>query len=157
MKTKSIFIIAILISEFIFAQGPPVPEGRRENVEAVKIAYITRELNLTPQEAQIFWPVYNQFQNEMDALRKDKRDDKREMKKGLEQRTEPEIAKMVDEVIINEQRELDVKKKYHAEFKKVLPIRKVAQLYRAEQEFKREVLKRMREEGRPKQPMQPKN
>lgn len=156
MKTQ---FIALLFTATIFqtVAQPPVPEGRRENVEAVKIAFITRELNLSPEEAQKFWPVYNQFQNEMDALRKDKRDDKREIKRGLEQMTDEEIAKSVDEVIINEQRELDVKKKYHAEFKKVLSIRKVAQLYRAEQEFKKEVLRRMREEGRPKQPMQPRN
>jgi hypothetical protein len=48
---------------------------------------------------------------------------------------------MVDKQIIYRQRELDVRKKYHAEFKGVLPVKKVALLYRAEDEFKASVLR----------------
>jgi hypothetical protein len=34
-------------------------------IEALKIAYITKKLNLSPDEAQRFWPIYNNYANEM--------------------------------------------------------------------------------------------
>ena len=53
---------------FCLSQQPPV-EDDANRVEVVKMAYITRELNLTPQEAQNFWPVYNNYENEIKQAR----------------------------------------------------------------------------------------
>jgi hypothetical protein len=65
--------------------------------------------------------------------------------------SDPEIEKFVDSEVAFRQAELDVLKKYQVQFKKVLPIRKVAKLIRAEEDFKRELLKRIqdRPEGGP--------
>jgi hypothetical protein len=34
-------------------------EGRAEQLKSLRIALITEALELTPEEAQTFWPVYN--------------------------------------------------------------------------------------------------
>ena len=88
--------------------------GRPETVEAIKIAYFTRKLNLTPEEAQKFWPVYNQYADELKQLRQQNRD--------------------LDEVDM-EEKVVNLRKKYKDDFAKVLPGERVIQFYRVDKEF----------------------
>ena len=74
------------------------------------------------------------------------------MKRNIDNLSEKEIEEEIDNLIIYEQRELDVKKKYHSEFKKVLSNKKIALLYKSEIQFKTELLKRLKNtRGKPNQ------
>jgi len=96
------------------------PEGGR--LEALKIAYITKQLNLTPEEAQRFWPVYNQYSNEIKKVRQDG------------------ILKNVPEIDI-EQQVLDIRKKYNGDFIKALSPQRANQFFKVEKEFGARVAK----------------
>ncbi len=152
MKTLNIFIASILIvvSQMAFAQhnGPHAknPQANKEKIEAMKVSFITEKLSLTPEEAQKFWPVYNQFKAEMKEIKKAGKMPNGEARPNIETMTEKEAATFAEQRFITEQKALDIKKKYHEEFKKILPVKKVAQLYIAEEQFKRELLKQMRSE-----------
>jgi hypothetical protein len=61
--------------------------------------------------------------------------------------SDKEVEKHVENELIYKQSELDLLKKYHILFKKIMPVRKVALLYRAEEDFKRELLRRIQEKG----------
>ena len=79
---KQILSVAacLLMAVPLFAQpqgGRPSEEQRKkefERIQAEKIAFITQELDLTPEEAQVFWPVYNQCWKELLAANKKKMD-----------------------------------------------------------------------------------
>ena len=48
-----------------------IAQERREHyqrIEAIKVAFITKKLDLTTEEAQKFWPVYNNYQKELMVL-----------------------------------------------------------------------------------------
>jgi hypothetical protein len=90
------------------------PGGRPETVEAIKIAYFTRKLNLTPEEAQKFWPVYNQYSDELRQLRQQNAD--------------------LDEVDL-EEKVVNLRKKYKDDFGRALPAEKVNQFYKVDKEF----------------------
>jgi hypothetical protein len=125
---------------------PPPPSGKqRERIESMKIGFLTDRLNLTPEEAKAFWPVYNQYQNELEKLRKDRRAMLKNAKENSDDLSDAETEKVVDSEIAFRQNELDLVKKYNPQFKKVLPIKKVARLYRAEEEFKMELLNKLRD------------
>jgi hypothetical protein len=145
---RSIFlgVWMLLFSAVALAQGPDNPGDRKEKVEAAKIAFITRELNLTPQEAQTFWPVYNQFQDEMKAINKKRATELLDDKLNFDSMSDAELAKAIDNEFYYQQQELDLKKKYNEQFKKVLPVRKVAKYWVAEQKFKLFLLKQLREQ-----------
>jgi hypothetical protein len=64
-----------------------------------------------------------------------------------------DVEKAVDTELGFRQNELDLLKKYHGQFKQVLPIKKVAKLYRAEEDFKRELLDRIKENRTDRQDM----
>lgn len=163
---KKILFLAFLImsGSIAFAQDdkpvppkPPKPprdagdhkkSPRREKVEAMKIGYITQQLELTPEEAQRFWPVYNQYTEKERALRKTHRAENKEAAENIDKMSDKEIEAMVDNEIIYRQKDLDLQKEYHKQFKAVLPPRKVAKLYRAEEMFKRELVRKLQEGNR---------
>ncbi len=131
---------------FANAQGPGGrAEEKREDIEAMKIAFLTRRLNLNPEEAKKFWPVYNQFSDELKTIRDNRSKAAKDVKDNLDNLSDREIEKMVDGEIAFRQQELDLMKKYNAQFKQALPMKKVALLYRAEEDFKRELLERIKE------------
>ncbi|MBN4051920.1 hypothetical protein JYT53_00295 [Cytophagaceae bacterium AH-315-L13] len=149
MLTWSTFMLVCLLSLNLTSQAQPgrgmLTSEEKDKLESFKIAYLTRELSLTSDDAKIFWPVYDQYSNELDKLRKERMKERDDTKRDFDNLSDKDIEKTVDGEIIFRQRELDIQKKYHDEFKKVLPIKKVAKLYMAEQNFKRKLLQRMRE------------
>jgi Spy/CpxP family protein refolding chaperone len=131
-----LFFVLLVSTNSIFAQGGGGKQEKRENIEAMKIAFITKKLDLTPQEAQQFWPVYNQYSDKTVELRKKRRQDNREARQNFDELSDKEVEQLVNNDIATRQKELDLQKEYNEKFKAVLPIKKVAKLYAAEEQFK---------------------
>ncbi len=146
---KYLFIpLLIIMTGVAQAQGPPPPPPMDEDkIEALRVAFLTKYLDLSTEEAQKFWPVYNSMQKELDVVKEKERD----LRKGkkVEEMSDEELNKMITQHFDNEQKLLDIKKKYLDEFRKVLPLKKVALLADAESEFKREVMKHARDKQGP--------
>ncbi len=98
---------------------------RQEKIQALKIAYITQKLKLTPAEAEKFWPVYNQYNNEIRTLRINNQD---------------------GDVLENEQKLLDIRKKYKPEFENILGPQRMNDLFNAERDFRNVLIKRLKEQ-----------
>ena len=143
MKTKSIiFILAGLIfSVNLFAQ----PGKRMEKIKAQKVAYITKELDLTVEEAQVFWPVYNALSKKLDEIRAGKAELYSSEIRGRINIPEEESLVLVDKYLDFEVAEIDLKKEYHLKFKKVLPAHKILRLYIAENKFKLFLLNKLKD------------
>ena len=126
----------------IHAQGP----GKKEKLEALRIAFITKELNLTSAEAQTFWPVYNEYQDKTDAARKAFR---QQYKKNVDINTltDKEADSYIAAEIELKQREASLFKEYMEKIKKVVGAKKTAKLRKAEEEFKQELLKILKNSG----------
>lgn len=146
-KTKilSLLTIAIFFSTIAFGQKQSDKGERptKEKIKILKIAYITSKLELTSDEAQLFWPLYNEFEIKRDAIRKVMR---KMHRKGIsiDKMTDVEIQEMMNTIDNARQEELNMHKEYQTKFKAVLPIKKVAKLYKAEHSFKKDLLKKMR-------------
>jgi hypothetical protein len=118
--------------------------ARSQEIESYKVAFLTQKMDLSSDEAKIFWPIYNDFQKEQSALRKQR------MQSGISQRKIDEIENLSDaqvqSLINNElnykQQSLNVEKKYYAKLKSSLPIKVVGRYYRAQESFKKELLSR---------------
>lgn len=136
--------VAILLIISITAIAQP-DKDKEEKIEAMKIAFITKKLDLTPQEAQVFWPVYNEYTGKLDDLRKKRHKEMRSARDNSDELSDKELEALVDGEMAFRQKELDIQKEYHTKFKSVLPIKKVAKLYMAEEQFKRELLKMMKD------------
>ncbi|MBT3418667.1 MAG: hypothetical protein HN427_07830 [Flavobacteriales bacterium] len=140
-KLKTLFII-MLCPLFIFSQN--ISEEKRKKIESQKIAFITKALDLSSEEAQVFWPVYNDFSDEMKTIRKKRREVFSKARKNRSSLTEKEIGIIIDERLKMEQETLDLKVKYNKEFQKVISNKQISALYHAEEEFKKELLRRIK-------------
>lgn len=123
---------------------PAIPEERMQEIKAQKTAFLTQRLDLSPAEAEKFWPVYNQFDKELDANRKEMRAEHKALKKDAEL-SEAEAGAAIDKELAGRQKELDIRKKYAADFKKTIGAVKTLRLAKAERDFRKELIKRFRE------------
>lgn len=141
MKNLLFVALMFLLPTTLLAQRP-----RGEEIESLKIAFFTQKLDLSPEEAKVFWPIYNDMQAELNSLHKER------MQKMISFRKVDEIDNLTDAQVQNlitsefdfRQRELNLNKKYYNKFKSSLPIKVVGKFYRAQEGFKRELLNRYR-------------
>jgi Spy/CpxP family protein refolding chaperone len=103
------------------------PEQAKK-IQAMEVAYITKELNLTPEEAQKFWPIFNQYRDQVRAV-------------ATNRNTTDQLEK--------QQQVLDLRKKYRSEFSRVLAADRANRVFSAEDQFRqmvrREFQKRQQE------------
>lgn len=143
----SLFLLLSATTAAVSAQDddmPAIPEERMQEIKAQKTAFLTQRLDLSPAEAEKFWPLYNQFDKELDANRKEMRADHKAMKKDTEL-TEAEASAAIDKEMAGRQKELDIRKKYAADFKKTIGAVKTLKLGKAERDFRKELIKRFRD------------
>ena len=162
MKTIKIsiallFLTAILMNSMpLQAQGDNERETKdrhrkemSEKIKASKIAFITEQVELTPDEAEKFWPVYN----EMEAKKEDITHNLMDRFRGKEERPEPtddEALKIMKQRLTLEENLFDLKAEYQEKFLDILSPVKVLKLYEAEDKFRRQLMEKFR--GREKAP-----
>lgn len=118
-------------------------DDRHERIKAFKTAYLTEELNLTPKEAEKFWPVYNEFdQNMHEAWVNLYKNGKREIKKkgGFDALTEKEAATYLQMMVENEKKATELKVGLYKNLEGILSPKKILKLFHAEQEFNKRLL-----------------
>jgi len=131
---KKIFTLTVLlisITGFAFAQEQQPDPKQEEKIQALEIAFISRKLDLTPDEAQKFWPIYNEYKKEVRQV-------------TMNERNNP------DE-IVREQKILDVRKKYSGRFVGVIGQPRMNKFFQAEREFRGVLLNQLK--NRPNKPM----
>ena len=136
--------LVFVLSSVTIAQPGRGPQHHREQLESQKIAYLTKELELTPQEAQAFWPVYNQFDAKRHALKQSFGRKVKPEDINTDKLSDKEATELADGQIIEAQKLIDLRKEYHAQFKSILPPKKVLKLYESERGFQKELLGQIR-------------
>ncbi|MGN6539825.1 MAG: hypothetical protein ACTHKY_03345 [Ginsengibacter sp.] len=119
---KYLLILLILFGTVSFASAQNGQRG--EKIQALKIAFITQKLQLTSAEAEKFWPVYNNYENEIKQVR----------------------SRGNSDVLDNEEKLLDIRKKYKPSFEKILGPQRLNDLYNAERDFRNVLIKRLKEQ-----------
>lgn len=141
MKIIAFSCLSILIAlsslSFVKAQAT----DRQEQVESAKVAYITKSLNLSVEQSQKFWPVYNEFKTEQQKIRKQLRNVFVSQAMAGEQ--EAESKANFDKLFALRQQEVDLEKTYYQRFASVIGYSKTAKYLRADKEFNRMLLRRL--------------
>ena len=146
-----VLVLICLISTVTSAQSENnISNQKKENKEAIKIAFFTSKMNLNTEESRVFWPVLNEMENELKDL-KDKNAHGRMMLKDkkIEDFSDEELEKMMDAKIQMGKEKVDILVKYHEKFKEVIPIQKLAKYYQAGKEFKKIQLERKKQHNNP--------
>lgn len=134
-----LFITSLLLRPpTVLAQNGGSDAEIKDRIRAAEIAYLAQKLDLTPDEAQKFWPVYNQYTKEVELLIAEHRNrtpDRATLREG----------KGPDQELKYEQRMLDIKSRYDREFQRVLPATKAGSVFRSEREFRVQLIRQLKE------------
>ena len=137
---KKIIVLVFTIACALQLVAQPKTGKFQEKMQAQRAAFITQRLSLTPEEAQQFWPIFNQYTEKLRQIRSTSKPDKQlvDMSDGD---AEKEILNDFD----RQSKELDLKKEYYQKLKKVISVKKITRLYSAERDFKAELVERLKE------------
>ncbi|MBF9252645.1 hypothetical protein I2I11_05020 [Pontibacter sp. 172403-2] len=142
MKQTTILLLLALFTftgTAAFAQADKHKE-RQEKIEAAKTAFLTDKMGLSPEQSQKFWPLYNEYE----ARRHDLYTSSNSLKRvSLNEMSEQEIKTLINNRFERDQKVLNLEKEYAAKFQRVISTRQLAQLYRAEHEFTKLLLRRL--------------
>ena len=117
----------------------------KEKMKSEKIAFLTLEVGLTPEEAQLFWPVYNQVEKEKDEALMNVLKTYRDLLKVTEEgKTGKDLANALDKYIEAQQKLREIENGVASKYKSVLSVEKVAKLYVAEEKFRRNHIRNMK-------------
>ncbi len=134
------------------AQEPDAPLRRGgsrnkamgEQIQVERIAYFTEKIGLTTEEAQLFWPIYNEMDGKRTALFDERASIIRRFMKEPDKISDKQLEELLNRLVVIQQQESQLPVEYDARFRKVLPARKVMNLYVAEMEFRNYLLQKMR-------------
>ena len=149
MKTLQIFtLLFVMMSMVTFAQDGKFRE-KKEQIKALKIAFLTDELSLTTAEAEKFWPIYNTFDEKQHEIRQQKMHvfKKRLDENVIDKMSEKDAAAFLLQMENAEDELYQLKKKFTTNLKGALPPVKIIRLKKAEEDFNRKLLKQYREKG----------
>jgi hypothetical protein len=137
---KKIFLLLAFSTGALFVkaqddqttQTTTFTDQREQDIEALKVAFLSKQLELTPEEAQQFWPVYNQYSTEL-----------------------KQIIKSDPDVLDRDERVLNVRKSYKDQFVRILGPDRLNRLFEAEGRFHQLLIRAMRrqQEYRPLRPL----
>ena len=137
IKSIQIVFFCLFSIASLFSQKQGNGKGGQK-LQAQMVAYLTNELSLTPQEAEKFWPVYNEYRSKDRELKRAKIPSK-----PVAEMNEAEASAYLNQNLDSEAKELELKRNYTKEFRKILPAVKVAKLQVAERGFKKELIKKI--------------
>lgn len=120
MTPRSALLALCLLPMATLAQVQPRRDMAmdREKLESLEAAYLTRELNLSPDDAQKFWPVFNKYRDEV---------------KGVNTNT------AITDPLEKQQKILDLRKKYRTDFGRILGPDRGPSVFTAEDQFRQKV------------------
>lgn len=118
---KIYFITGLLLLSFAgkAQEETDLSEKKQQDIQALKVAFISKELDLSPDEAQKFWPVYNQYEKEMGAA----------------------IGENQENTIERDEKVLNVRKKYREQFTKVIGPQRMNRMFGAEGKFRQMLIR----------------
>ena len=140
---KKFKLIYLLICWLMASIAVGQIESKRDKIEALRVSFISQKVNFTTQEAQAFWPLYNEYQDKIILARKSFR---QQYNKNTDYNftTDREAEAYLNAEITLKQKEFEYYKDYLEKFKKIIPVKKIALLLKAEEEFKKELIKNIK-------------
>ncbi len=119
-------------------------QPEKDKVEALRVSFISKRVELTGAEAEKFWPVYNEYNDKIKAIRKNLRQSYRKKSETL---TEKEAEELYYLDLQSKQAETDVHKVYSEKIKGIIGFKKFVKLRQAEEDFKREIINTIKEKS----------
>lgn len=150
MKLLITFLISIIATTSLIGQEDR--DARKERIQALKVAYLTERLELTSDQAQVFWPIYNQHGERMSAIYDTERKVLKESNRKFDTMDEATAKNTLENIQSFELQKLEAKKDLLNNLKNKLTYKKILILLKSEGDFRRDLLHKLRGNNENKKP-----
>jgi hypothetical protein len=140
---KHFYKIVILVCLF-FCSGVSLAQDQKDKVAELRVSFISKKLELTTSEAEKFWPVYNEYNDKIKAVKKNLR---LSYKKGVDNLTDKEAEDLYQLDLKTKQAEVAIHEQYSGKIKDIIGAKKIVKLRVAEEEFKLEIIKNIKDKS----------
>jgi hypothetical protein len=144
-KIPLVLILAFLTMMVGKAQDTP-----REKLDAYRVGFFTKKMNLTSEEAEKFWPAYNDYQRKKNELQRERIMLVRDFNQNESALSDKELTEIGDNLIATLSRENELAQEFHKRLRELLSPDKVIRYYQAENQWKAQLLNEL-QENRPAQ------
>lgn len=117
-------------------------QNDKDKLEALRVSFISKKVELSVSESEKFWPVYNEYTDKLKAI---KRNLRQSYRKKTEYLTEKDADELYQLDLQSKQAELDIYRQYSEKIKAIIGVSKLIKLRIAEEEFKREMINSIKE------------
>ncbi|MFL2666560.1 MAG: hypothetical protein ACJ0NM_04200 [Flavobacteriaceae bacterium] len=147
MKNIIFFLTAFLMVNTIFSQSERLS---REKIDAYKKLYLTDKLKLDPSTETAFWTAYKTYEDSLYKLNRERRQEFVKLRSNNVSISDEEFPKMIDNYMNHEKRKVEFRGKLISELKEVMSFRKTFMLFRYEEDFRREMMEKLRKQRKEK-------
>lgn len=141
MKNLKILFLLLFLTNLLSAQKTKVS---LEKVDAYKKIYLTDKLNLNSENESKFWIAYNDYQDNLRIVYRAKRLKYRKMNLDSSNLSETEYKQFIDDFLDYEKRKIDLRAKLIIDLKEFMTLKKTVSLFRIEDDFRKEMMKKLR-------------
>lgn len=144
MKIKFAFLLISICSLGTVSKAQEAPKPTEEDMRKIKSAYIalvTERLELSPKQAEKFWPIYNEYVDKRQALKS--RLDERRSQIDPKTASEEEKRSLIDLHLKLKEQEVDLERTYSDRMMRVISPEQLIKLRSAEEDFRRMLLERL--------------
>ena len=131
----------------IFSQSEKLS---REKIDAYKKLYLTDKLKLDPSTETAFWTAYKTYEDSLYKLNRERRQEFVKLRSNNVSISDEEFPKMIDNYMNHEKRKVEFRGKLISELKEVMSFRKTFMLFRYEEDFRREMMEKLRKQRKEK-------
>ena len=147
MKNIIFCLSAFLMVNTIFSQSERLS---REKIDAYKKLYLTDKLKLDPSTETAFWTAYKTYEDSLYKLARERRQKFIKTRTDNTSISDEEYAKLIDNYMNHEKRKVELRGKLISELKEVMSFRKTFMLFRFEEDFRREMMEKLRKQRKEK-------
>lgn len=141
MKRYLLIILFLLPANILLAQEKNEDrEAQHKRIKALKVAFITQELELTDKLAQEFWPIYNEYERKKRKLHEREHIELEDVSCYNENQAED----LLNEFLSVENEEYKIKKQLFKDLKQIITAKDIIKLHKLEDEFHKKLIREYR-------------
>ena len=145
MKNLKILFLLLFLTNLLSAQKTKVSP---EKIDAYKKIYLTDKLNLNSENESKFWIAYNDYQDNLRIVYRAKRLKYRKMNLDSSNLSETEYKQFIDDFLDYEKKKIDLRAKLIVDLKEFMTLKKTVSLFRIEDDFRKEMMKKLRSKNK---------
>lgn len=146
MKNLILLFSILFLSNLSYAQKTKITKAKlsTEKIDAIKKIYLTDKLNLDTSNESKFWVAYNKYQDSLRVIYRSKRLKYRKMNLDSSNLSDIEYKQFIDDFLDYEKKKIDLRAKLIVDLKEFMSLKKTVYLFRVEDEFRKEMMKKLR-------------